>query len=125
MKAPAKMFSDQQLLAALLAGGSLRRSAEIAGCSVSTMQRRLADGKFRAEYERLRNESLREATAALSSRMTGAVDVLSDVMSNDDNAAAVRLQAASEVLRQGLKFYATAEIERRISALEAVQEVER
>ena len=124
MTAPAKTFSDQQLFAALLAGGSLRRSAEIAGCSVSTMQRRLKDEKFRAEYERLRNEALREATAALSSRMTDAVDTLSVIMSNDDNAAAVRLQAASELLRQGLKYYATAEIERRLTTLEAAQEGE-
>lgn len=118
------VYPDEILLAALLQAGSIRKAAALAGCGVTTIRERLRNGDFRRQYDALKGELLQEAAGELSVKMGAAVERLSEIMDNADNSAAVRVQAAGELLRQGLKYVAVAEIERRVSALEAVQEGE-
>ena len=116
------VYPDEILLAALLQGGSIRKAASLAGCGVTTIRERLRNDDFRRQYDALKGELLQEAAGELSAKMGAAVERLSEIMDNADNSAAVRVQAAGELLRQGLKYVAVAEIERRVAALEAVQE---
>ena len=44
--------------------------------------------------------------------------VLSAVMNDESNAPAVRVQAASEIIRSALRYYAIAELETRVQRLE-------
>ena len=118
------VYPDEILLAALLQGGSIRKAASLVPCGVTTIRERLRNDDFRRQYDALKGELLQEAAGELSAKMGAAVERLSEIMDNADNSAAVRVQAAGELLRQGLKYAAVAEIERRVAALEAVQNEE-
>lgn len=118
------VYADEIILAALLQGGSIRKAASLVPCGVTTIRERLRNDDFRRQYDALKGELLQEAAGELSAKMGAAVERLSEIMDNADNSAAVRVQAAGELLRQGLKYVAVAEIERRVTALEAVQEGE-
>ena len=116
------VYPDEILLAALLQGGSIRKAAALVPCGVTTIRERMRNDDFRRQYDTLKGELLQEASAELSAKMGEATQTLSEIMLNPDNSAAVRVQAAGELLRQGLKYAAAAELERRVAALEAVQE---
>lgn len=118
------VIADELILAALLQAGSIRKAAALVPCGVTTIRERLRNDDFRRQYDALKGELLQEAAGELSAKMGAAVERLSEIMDNAENSAAVRVQAAGELLRQGLKYVAVAEIERRVTALEAVQEVE-
>lgn len=118
------VYPDEIILAALLQAGSIRKAAALVPCGVTTIRERLRNDDFRRQYDALKGELLQEASAELSAKMGEATQTLSEIMLNPDNSAAVRVQAAGELLRQGLKYVAIAEVERRVSALEAVQEGE-
>lgn len=110
--------NNEQILAALVATGSVRAAAKAVGVSETTIRTRLNDPDFRAEYEKAKSEILTEACDALGARLTLAVDVLCDVLENDATPAAVKVSAASDILRHGLRYIEAANILRRLDALE-------
>ncbi len=118
-------IDDEKILAALLTAGSVRKAAQIADISESTIRNRLKDDSFRAEYDRQRGDLLQEATAAMTARLQAATETMTEIMEDEQNAASVRLAACDGLLRHCLRYYSTAELERRLCALEAAsQEVE-
>ena len=116
-----KKLNDERIVLALLAAGNVRAAAQTAGVSERTIRARLKEPDFNKLLTEIKSQAVQTTTAALSDSMGEAVAVLRDVMTDTDNAAAVRLQAASEILRQALRFYTLADLEARISALEASQ----
>ena len=118
------MQNDETILAALVAAGSVRRAAAVAGVSESTIRNRLKDADFRAAYDAIRGELLQDATASMLSRLENATETLSDVMTDAESPANVRISAADSLLRHCLRYLATCDFERRIAALEASQEVD-
>ena len=118
---PLKKLNDERIVLALLAAGNVRAAAQTAGVSERTIRARLKEPDFNKLLTEIKSQAVQAATSALSDSMGEAVAVLRDVMTDTDNAAAVRLQAASEILRQALRFYSLADLEARISALEAAQ----
>lgn len=115
------MQNDEAILAALVAAGSVRRAAAVAGVSESTIRNRLKDADFRAAYDAIRGELLQDATASMLSRLENATETLSDVMTDAESPANVRVSAADSLLRHCLRYLATSDIERRLAALEATQ----
>lgn len=111
-------ISNAQIMAALVACGSVRTAAKAVGCSESTIRTRLADPDFRAQYEKAKSEILLEACDALSARLTSAVDALYRVLDDDSTPATVRVSAADAILRHGLRYVEVANIIRRLDALE-------
>ena len=118
---PLKKLNDERIVLALLAAGNVRAAAQTAGVSERTIRARLKEPDFNKLLTEIKSQAVQTTTAALSDKLGEAVAVLRDVMTDTDNAAAVRLQAASEILRQALRFYSLTDIEARISALEASQ----
>ena len=110
--------NNEQILAALVATGSVRAAAKAVGVSETTIRARLNDPDFRAEYEKAKSEILTEACDALAARLTLAVDVLCDVLDSDATPATVKVSAADSILRQGLRYVEAANILRRLDALE-------
>lgn len=110
--------NDEQILAALIATGAVRPAAKVAGVSETTIRARLNDPDFRAQYEKAKSEILTEACDALSARLTSAVDALSSVLDDDSTPATVKVSAADAILRHGLRYVETANIIRRLDALE-------
>ena len=115
------MKNDEKILAALVTAGSVRTAASVAGVSESTVRNRLKDADFRAAYEAIKSELLQGATAAMLSKLETATETISDVMNDAENPANVRVSAADSLLRHCLRYLATADIERRLSALEEAQ----
>ena len=110
--------NDEQILAALIACGSVRAAARAVGVSETTVRTRLADPDCRAQYETAKGAVLQEACDALAARLTHAVDVLVEVLDNTENAATVRVSAADSLLRHGLRYIEMGNILLRLDALE-------
>lgn len=113
--------NDEIILSALIAAGSIRAAAKIADVSETTIRTRLNDNDFRQRYEQAKGAILTEACDALSARLTLAVDTLCEVLEDTKNAATVRVSAASEILRQGLRYIEVANILARLEAIEKAQ----
>lgn len=114
--------NDEAILAALLTAGSVRRAASVAGVSESTVRNKLSNPDFRAEYDSLRGSLLREAAASLMARLDAATLALGDIVESDEATSSVRVAACDALLRHGLRYVTAAEFERRLSALEAIQD---
>lgn len=116
-------IDDERILAALIANGSIRAAAKAAGIAESTIRNRMADEVFRAKYDKLRSDLLQEATAGLTAKLDSATATIAEIMEDNQNPANVRLAASDALLRHCLRYFSTAELERRIEALEALQAV--
>ena len=114
-------IDDERILAALIASGSIRAAAKAAGIAESTIRNRMADPAFRGKYDKLRFDLLQEATAGLTAKLDSATATIAEIMEDDQNPANVRLAASDSLLRHCLRYFSTAELERRIEALEALQ----
>ena len=117
-------INDQQILAALIASGSIRAAAKSAGVAESTIRNRMADPDFRAKYDAMRGELLQEAAQGLTARLESATATMAEIMEDGQNPASVRVSAADAVLRHALRYVEAADILRRLDALEAAQENE-
>lgn len=115
-------INDQQILAALIASGSIRAAAKSVNISESTIRNRLNDPDFREMYDKAKGEILTEACDTLASRLTLAVDGLSSILEDAESPATAKISAADSVLRHGLRYIEAANILRRLDALEAIQE---
>ena len=111
-------ISNEKIMAALIACGSVRAAARAVGVSETTVRARLNDPDFRKEYETAKGAVLTEACDSLAARLTHAVDVLVEVLDNTENAATVRVSAADSLLRHGLRYIEMGNILLRLDALE-------
>ena len=118
-------ISNEKIMAALIACGSVRAAAKAEGVSETTIRARLNDPDFRKEYETAKGAILTEACDSLAARLTHAVEVLVDVLDNTENAATVRVSAADSLLRHGLRYIEAANILTRLDALEAAQNADK
>ena len=114
-------MNNEQIMAALIACGSVRAAAKIAGCSETTIRTRLNDSVFRDRYEQAKGAILTEACDAISARLTRAIDTLCEVLEDTENAATVRVSAADSLLRHGLRYVEVANILARLEAIEKAQ----
>ena len=114
-------ISNAQIMAALVACGSVRTAAKAVGCSETTIRTRLTDPDFRAQYETAKGAVLQEACDSLSARLTHAVDALYRVLDDDSAPDTVKVTAADAILRHGLRYVETANIIRRLDALEQMK----
>ena len=113
--------TDEAILGALLASGSNRAAAKALGVSEKTIRSRLQKADFRERYEDLKNGMVEAVADEIAANLSGAVQTIVEVMTNPDNNASVRSQAAGELLRTALKYFEAGKFERRITALEAAQ----
>lgn len=100
----AKKVSDEQLIAALLNNGTLKAAAAAAGVAERTLYDRMNDGDFQALYKAAKADLIRAAVFSLNSKVQAAIDTVADVMQDENNNAAVRLQAAQTILNNAGKF---------------------
>ena len=113
--------TDEAILGALLATGSNRAAAKALGVTEKTIRNRLQKADFRERYEDLKNGMVEAVADEIAANLSGAVQTIVEVMTNPENNASVRSQAAGELLRTALKYFEAGKFERRITALEAAQ----
>jgi hypothetical protein len=108
---------DAALIAALAWGATIESAAQKANVSERTVYRRLTDPAFQERLTNLRSETLQRAAAILTAASLEVVKTLV-ALQNPSVPAAVRLGAARSILEFGAKLRESAELERRIAALE-------
>jgi len=115
---------QERLIAALLTSGTIQQAATVAGVSETTAWRWLHhDAAFIAAYRAARREAVQQAIARLQQVSTHAVFILASVMADKATPASVRVAAASKILDLALRAVELEDVEARLSALEAAQQV--
>ena len=99
-----KAISDEQIIAALLDHGTIRAAAQAAGISERTLYDRMNKGEFQALYKSAKTDLVRAAVLNLNRQLQAAIDTVVEVMQDEQNNAAVRLQAAQTILNNAGKF---------------------
>ncbi len=121
MASSGRKNADDLLAVTLAAGKTVGESAQAAGVSPRTVDRRLQDPEFRKRLSRLRGEMVSRALGKLTDTTAAAADALKCLLSADSET--VRLGAAKAILELGLKIRESVELEDRLRALEMVTEV--
>lgn len=87
-----KKATDEQIIAALLANGTLRAAAAAVGISERTIYDRMNEGDFQALYKAAKADLIRAAVFNINNQLQAAIDTVVEVMQNPENNAAIRLQ---------------------------------
>lgn len=109
---------DERIIAALLSCGNISEAAQEANVSRQIIYNRLQDENFKTEYDHRRTLILNETCNALQSTLTEAVRTIRDIMTDDENAPQIRLNAAALILQNSLKYVEQIDILSRIEKLE-------
>lgn len=96
--------SDEQIIAALLNSGSIQQAAALTGIAPRTIYDRMGYREFKAAYSAAKADIVRQATLTLNRNLSAAVDVVTGIMNDDGNPAAIRLQAAKMIIENAAKF---------------------
>ena len=96
--------SDEQIIAALLNNKTLKTAAAAAGISERAIYDRMNDGDLQALYKAAKADLIRAAVFNLNSKLQEAIDTVAEIMADQDNNAAIRLQAAQTILNNAGKF---------------------
>lgn len=99
-----KKATDEQIIAALLANGTLRAAAAAVGISERTLYDRMNEGDFQALYRAAKADLIRAAVFNINNQLQAAINTVVQVMQDENNNAAVRLQAAQTILNNAGKF---------------------
>lgn len=100
----AKKVSDETIIAALLNNGTLKAAAAAAGVSERTIYDRMNNGEFQALYKAAKADLIRAAVFSINGKLQAAIDTIEGIMLDENNNAAVRLQAAQTILNNAGKF---------------------
>lgn len=114
--------TDEKILGALLTAGSIRGAAALLGSSQKTISDRLKKPEFAKRYSEAKAEQLQAVCAAITGTLCKAVETLQEIAENTDNIPTARTQAADALLRHALRYLEASEFERRLRALEELQE---
>jgi hypothetical protein len=99
-----KTVSDEQIIAALLQHGTIRAASAAVGLSERTLYDRMNEGDFQALYKAAKADLIRAAVFNINNQLQAAIDTVVQVMQDENNNSAVRLQAAQTILNNAGKF---------------------
>ena len=119
----ATAISDEQIIAALLDHGTIKAAAHAVGLSERAIYDRMSKGEFQALYKSAKADLLRSAVLDLNRQTRAAIQTIVDIMQDESNNAAVRLQAAQTVLNSAGKFAQRLQVDE--TSVQAQQEANR
>lgn len=96
--------SNEQIVAALLTSGTIRATAKTLNISERTIYDRMTEGEFVELYKGAKTDLMRQAVFSLNEQIQSAICTVAEIMNNEDNNAAIRLQAAQTLLNTASKF---------------------
>jgi hypothetical protein len=118
MAAGRKKKADEGLVLALACGATPEGAAQKSGLSLRTVYRRLAQPAFRQRVDQARAEMVRRASGLFTAAGMAAIKTLT-TLQESASSEAVRLGAARAIIELGCKLRQTAEVNERMSAVEA------
>jgi len=99
-----KIVSNEQLIVAIFANKTLAAAADAAGISLRSLHDRMRDPEFKLAYSDAKAAILREAVENVNGKLCEALEIVAAIMRDEDNNAAVRLQAAQTIINQHTKL---------------------
>ena len=100
----AAAVSNEEIIAAMLASGTISEAAEKVGLSARTIYDRMTTKEFKCLYYGAKTDLIRGAVFAINTRLIDAIETIAEIMSDKETNAAVRLQAAQTIINNAAKF---------------------
>ena len=97
-------ISNEEIITALLESGTIKEAAALVGLSSRAIYDRMNDGEFQALYKRAKADILRASVVAINEYIGESIRTIAQIMNNEKNNPAVRLQAAQTLLNNAAKF---------------------
>ena len=111
--------NKEQALAALLTSTSMREAAGKCGLSERTLNEYVrTDPEFKKAYTAGRREIVRTAASEMQEAYLLAVNTLKEIAANKEHSAGVRIQAAGNILKYGIKLQEITDVSDRLDAIE-------
>lgn len=117
-----KKIADEAVIAALITHPSVREASKACGLSETQIYARMKDPDFSKLYREARRDVLSGCTSALQSRMSQAVEVLAETMSDKKVAPQVRVNAANSIFQHGIRLTEQIDVIERLESLERMME---
>ncbi|MBQ3981451.1 MAG: hypothetical protein II631_05320, partial [Treponema sp.] len=93
-----KRLTDEAIIAALIAEGSIKGAAASLKCTARTLYERMKKPEFKELYAQAKGEILKAATAKLQGNLCGAIDTLAEIMTDEEAAKQTRVNSAVSIL---------------------------
>ena len=99
-----KRLQDEEIITALIAEGSIKGAAASLECATRTLYERMKKPEFKDLYAQAKGEILKTATAKLQGNLCGAIDTLTEIMTDKEAPKQTRANCAVSILQYGAKF---------------------
>lgn len=96
--------TDEQIISALLAQGTIKNAAAVLDIGERTIYGRMQSAEFRAMYRAVKADLLRQAVVTLNDRLQAAIQTTAEIMGDPAVNPAIRLQAAQTILTHAGRF---------------------
>lgn len=120
-----KSITDEKIIAVLLASDTRKKACKTLGIKEQTLYDRMSKPDFQVKYKQARDEIIKQVTDRISSEITEAISVISEIMHDNNNSPQIRLNASDCLLRHGIRLIEQRDIIERIEKLEAIYASER
>lgn len=100
----AKTVSDEEIISALLACSTVSEAAKKCGLATRTLYDRMNNKNFQLLYNGAKADVLRKAVFLITGKLTEAVEVVSEILSDTSVNPAIRLQAAQTIINSAVKL---------------------
>ena len=121
--ATTKRLTDEEIIAALIAQGSIKGAAACLQCTTRTLYDRMKKPEFKQLYTQAKAEIIKTATAKLQGQICGAIDTLAEIMTDTETARQTRVNCAVAILQNAARFTETTDIIERLEAIEDAQAI--
>ena len=113
-----KKISDEKILEAMLIHGGVRGAAAVCGISQNAIYKRLQDTAFRSRYDAMQGAMLSTVAAGMTAALDKAVGALVGVLDDPNASPGLKVNAANALLNHANRYIESANILRRLEALE-------
>lgn len=96
--------TDEEIIAALMTSSTIAETASKVGLSARTVYDRMATKPFKALYHGAKTDIVRGAVFKINSKLTEAIETVSELMTDKEANPAIRLQAAQTIITNAAKF---------------------
>ena len=113
-----KGVTNEQIIAALLEHGTVKKAAAAVGVSPRTIYSRMQEREFKGDYTQIKTDIIRQAVFSFNERLAEAIEVVADIMTDKEIAPCTRLQAAQTIIKNADVFSERLYVDERRAASE-------
>ena len=99
-----RTVSDEEIVSALLACSTVSEAAKKCGLATRTLYDRMKYKSFQLLYNGAKADVLRKAVLLITGKLTEAVEVVAEILSDTAVNPAIRLQAAQTIINSAVKL---------------------